>query len=352
METQELYLLMVNKDNMVPYVSNRLGPNPCSEIFLIDGESCVLGSLNLHKFYDETNDSINYELLKYAVQVGVRFLDNIHDISETKVEKINITSMNLRRIGLGVMGWADLLAELEIPYDSKEAMDLGNYISWFINITAWSESIKLGEDKGNFEYFEADEVNRNVFDKVFNSKHTKEKFNTKEFRPRNVSVTALAPTGSISLISDVNSSIEPFFALAYKRNLTEGESNLAKEILTITNPILYKKLKQYEYTEEQIEEITEHIINKGTLQGCDIVDDKLKRVFVTSHDIPPKKHIEMQANWQEFISNAISKTINVPHNFSKKRIYLTIIDLWESKVKSSTIYRDGSRFFQILNLGK
>ena len=342
----------VNKDNMVPYVSKRLGPNPCSEIFLIDGESCVLGSLNLHKFYDETTDSINYELLEYAVRMGVRFLDNIHDISETKVEKINITSMNLRRIGLGVMGWSDLLAELEIPYDSKEGMKLGNYLSWFINTMAWQESVELGKRKGSFEYFEEEEVDRNVFEKVFNSKHAIDKFDTDNFRPRNVSVTALAPTGSISLIADVNSSVEPFFALAYKRNLTEGESNLAKEILTITNPILAKKLKKYNYTEEQIEVITEHIINKGTLQGCDIVDDNLKKVFVTSHDIPPKKHIEMQANWQEYVSNAISKTINVPHNFSKERIFKTIIDLWKAKVKSSTIYRDGSRFFQILNLGK
>lgn len=342
----------VNKDNMVPYVSTRLGPNPCSEIFLIDGESCVLGSLNLHRFYDESNNTINYELLEQAVRMGVRFLDNIHDISETKVEKINITSMNLRRIGLGVMGWSDLLAELEMGYNTNEAMELGNYLSWFINIIAWLESVELGKEKGNFEYFEAGAVNFNVIDKVFNSKHTKAKFDTKNFRPRNVSVTALAPTGSISLISDVNSSIEPFFALAYKRNLTEGESNLAKETFTMINPILLKKLRQRGYDDTIIEKITKHIIEKGSLQNCDLVDEHLKKVFVTSHDIPPKKHIEMQASWQEYVSNAISKTINVPYNFSKKRIYLTIVDLWKAKVKSSTIYRDGSRFFQILNLGK
>lgn len=343
----------VLEDNMVPYVSNRLGPNPCSEIFLIDGESCVLGSLNLHKFYDEKTKSIDYGLLEQAVRMGVRFLDNIHDISETKVEKINITSMNLRRIGLGVMGWADLLAELELGYDTKAAMYLANYLSWFISIMAWQESLEIAEDKGYFNYLEEDELDLHVMRKVFESKHTGDiKFDVDNFKPRNVSVTALAPTGSISLISDVNSSVEPFFALAYKRNLTEGESNIAKEVLTITNPILLKKLKKYNYTKEQIEQITEHIINEGSLQNCDLVDENLKRVFVTSHDIPPIKHIEMQSNWQEYISNAISKTINVPHDFTINKIYNTIIDLWKARVKSSTIYRDGSRFFQILNLGK
>lgn len=342
----------VNEDNMVPYVSNKLGPNPCSEIFLIDGESCVLGSLNLHKFYDERTNSIDYELLESAVRMGINFLDNIHDISETKVEKINITSMNLRRLGLGVMGWADLLAELELGYDSKEAMELGNYLSWFISIMAWQESLEIAEDKGYFNYLEPEELNLHVIRKVFESDYTKVKFDVDNFKPRNVSVTALAPTGSISLISDVNSSIEPYFALAYKRNLTEGESNIAKEILTMTNPILLKKLIKYGYTKEQIKEITKHIINEGSLQNCDLVNRKIKKIFVTSHDIPPTKHIEMQANWQEYISNAISKTINVPHDFTKRKIYNTIINLWKARVKSSTIYRDGSRFFQILNLGK
>ena len=343
----------LEEDNMVGYLNKNLGVNPCAEVVLLDGESCVLGSINLLKIFEANNShlDINLELLEYAVRIAVRFLDNIHDISFSNVDKITKTSHNLRRIGLGVMGFADLLAELELPYNSDEAKNLANYLSWFISYFAWMESFSLAEEKGEFYYYNKDLINSNVIDKVVNSKYSPAEFNFSKIPVRNVSVTALAPTGSISLLSGINSSIEPFYALAYKKNITEGISNKALSSYIIINPILEKKLKKYNYSDENIEEISKYVFTNGTLVGCDLVDDKIKSIFLTAHDIKINEHIDMQASWQEYITNSISKTCNAPNNFTVEDIYDSLIYLWKSKVKSSTIYRDGSRLFQINNTG-
>ncbi|PNX47310.1 MAG: hypothetical protein BV456_11155, partial [Thermoplasmata archaeon M8B2D] len=214
----------------------------CGEVPLLPYESCCLGSINLHKFYLEYNNSINFELLEQVVRTAVRFLDNVQTISNAPLENINTMSKGLRRLGLGVMGWADLLAELGFPYDSTEAFNLANYLSWFITYFALLESVNLSIEKGSFDFYDWNKINTSFLEKVLNDK----KFPPKNLDLneviklgfRNVAVTSIAPTGTISLLANVNSGIEPFFALAYRRNITEGIGNVAKDYLIEVNPIL------------------------------------------------------------------------------------------------------------------
>jgi len=349
-----LFRERIDEDNMVPYIDDKLGVNPCGEINLISGEPCNLASINLHSVVE--NGEINYSMLEYLVRLGVDFLDNVHDISENKIEEVNKKAIDLRRIGLGVMGFADMLAELEIPYDSGEAIHLAEYLSWFITKFAWMESITLGQERGYFPAYEAEKVNLSNIQSLFESGYTPEDFDKERFMKelrelgiRNVSVTAIAPTGSIALIAEVNSSIEPFYSLAYKRFVTEGESNKAKKIFVMTNRILGSKLLERGLDETEMESINDYIIENKSVQGCDLVPMDLQQVFKTAHDLAPEDHINIQAAWQSHTSNAISKTINIPNEFEKKDIPALLVKMWKKRIKSSTIYRDGSRFFQILN---
>ncbi len=326
----------------------------CGEVALLPYESCCLGSLNLHEFYREEDNSINFEFLEYAVRTAVRFLDNVQDISVAPLPKINKTSKGLRRIGLGIMGWADLLAELELPYDSEDALKLANYLSWFISFFSWLESINLANEKGVFPLYDKEKVNLSVVERILNSKYNPHKVNMDEVREnglRNVSVTSIAPTGTISILCDCNSGIEPFFALAYIRNITEGVGNTAKDFIIELNPILIKKLKKYNFSNEEIKEITEEVRKTGTLANLEKIPGRIKSLFSNSHEISWASHVEMQAAWQEFITNCVSKTINCPETATPEDIKNAIIYGWNSNLKGMTLYRDKSRTFQVLNVG-
>jgi len=326
----------------------------CGEINLISGEPCNLASINLHSVVD--NGEINYPKLEYLVRLGVNFLDNVHDISENKIDEVNEKATDLRRIGLGVMGFADMLAELEIPYDSKEAIHLAKYLSWFITKFAWMESISLGQERGKFPAYDSEKANLNGIRRILEAEYMPDDFKTDEFMSklqkmglRNVSVTAIAPTGSIALIAEVNSSIEPFYSLAYQRFVTEGESNKAKKKFTMTNAILGSKLLERGINKSEMKSIEEYILEHKSVQGCNLIPMDLQAVFKTAHDLAPEDHINIQAAWQTHTSNAISKTINIPNEFEKEDIPELLVKMWKKDIKSSTIYRDGSRFFQILN---
>lgn len=349
-----LFRERVNEDNMVNYIDKNLGVNPCGEINLLSGEPCNLASINLHSVVD--NGEINYPKLEYLVRLGVDFLDNIHDLSYNNIPEVNDKADSLRRIGLGVMGFADMLAEMEIPYDSLEAINLAKYLSWFISKFAWMESIVLGQRRGAFPAFDGEKANLAPLENVLLTDYLPETFpvskmldSIREEGVRNVSVTAIAPTGSISLLAEVNSSIEPFYSLAYERYITEGESNLAKEKFVITNAILYRKLEERGLSKSDIKEVEAYLIEHKTAQGCDLIPMDLREVFKTAHDLKPEDHINIQAAWQTYISNAISKTINIPNDYPQEEIPQLIMKMWKQRLKSSTIYRDGSRFFQILN---
>jgi len=250
------------------------------EVPLIDGESCILTSINLHQIYDKKNKIIDYELLKDIVKTVIRFLDNVTEISEAPIEKINTMTKGLRRISCGVLGFADLLVELDIPYDSQEAVDLSSYLSWFISFHAWETSFELAKERGAFHFYEKDKCDFHVIEKVlYSSKYDKSEIPFEELKSvgvRNVATTGLPPTGSIAIIGGVNSSVEPFYLLAYKRNITEGVGNIAKDSIFEINPALENKLKSSGYSKEQIEEIISYVLNNGSLEGCTLVPDQFK----------------------------------------------------------------------------
>jgi ribonucleoside-diphosphate reductase alpha chain len=341
----------VNEDNMVPYIGKIRGTNPCGEVPLLPYEPCCLGSINLAKFYRAESNSVDLPALEEAVRLGVRFLDDVQEVSSTPLEKVNYYSKGLRRLGLGVLGWADLLAMLEIPYDSEDATQLGDYLSWFISFFAWLESIELAEKRGAFPLFEADKIDRTVLRKTFENSYVPYSMDVSHMRVRNVSVTSIAPTGSIALIAGANGSIEPFFALAYKRNITEGVGNVAKTSIIEINPILFDKLKKYGLGDKDIDKVKEHVVKHGSVSKCDLVPEKLKAVFKTSGEINWRDHVNMQSAWQNFVSNAVSKTINMPNNATVEDVEQAYMYMWEMNLKGGTVYRDGSKGFQILNAG-
>jgi ribonucleoside-diphosphate reductase alpha chain len=346
-----LFYDAINRDNMVPYVGAIDTTNPCSEVTLLGGESCCLGSINLMAMIKD--GEINWEFFEYVVRNAVRFLDDVQEISDVRVEKITKITRGLRRLGIGVMGFSDLLAQLGIAYDSETGRNLGNYISWFISFFAWLESIELAKERGTFPLYDAEKVDLHVVEKVLNSKYNPEKFNMEEIRQhgfRNVSVTAIAPTGSIAMLCGVHSAIEPFFALAYKRNITEGVGNQAKDSVIEINPILFKKLTDSGISANHIEAIKEKVMKTGSLQKCD-VEDSVKDIFKTANEISWEDHIKMQASWQEFVTNSISKTINCPETTTEEDMEKMLQLMWKSGLKGGTIYRNNSRSFQILNAG-
>jgi len=324
----------------------------CGEIPMLPGEPCVLGALNLYAFIKD--GKIDFEFLEYAVRTAIRFLDNIQSLNETPVDYVNEMSRGLRRLGLGIMGLADLLAELETPYNSKTAIELSNYLSWFINFFAWLESIDLAVERGAFPYYDKEKVSLKVVEKVLHSKYNKNaRFDMNSIRNigfRNVSVTTIAPTGTIAILAGVNSGIEPFFALSYRRNITEGIGNTAKDFIVELNPILFRKLEKYGFSPDEIEDIRSHVEKTGSLSGLEKIPENIRRIFNISHEISPYEHLDMQASWQEYVSNAISKTTNCPQEITPEEIFDLLVYAWNLGVKGTTIYRDKSKTFQILNL--
>jgi ribonucleoside-diphosphate reductase alpha chain len=343
-----------NEDNMVKYIGNLEASNPCGEVPLLPYEACCLGSINLAKFYLPEGNGIDLENLEKTVRLGIRFLDDVQEVSSTSLDEVNYFCKGLRRLGLGVLGWADLLAMLEIPFDSKQAYRLGEYLSWFISFFSWLESVELAEKRGVFPLWNAELVDRTVLKKVFSGGYISEdnKFDVDTMRVRNVSVTAIAPTGSIALIAGANSSIEPFFALAYRRNITQGVGNTATDTITEINPILFDKLKKYQVSDSDIEKVKKHVLKYGTLGDCDLVPDMLKEVFKTSQEISWQDHVLAQAAWQNYVSNAVSKTINMPETATVADIEQAFEFMWENNLKGGTVYRNNSKGFQILNAGK
>ena len=343
-----------NMDNMVKYLGLLEATNPCGEIPLLPYEPCCLGSINLLSIYDEEAKEINFPFLEELVRTSVRFLDNVQELSTTPVKKVNDWASGLRRLGLGVMGWADLLATLDIPYDSDDALDLAEYLSWFISFFSWLESMSLALDRGVFPYYDEHEVDLEVMFKSLQSTYVPHQFDLDVVRKhgvRNVAITSIAPTGTISLISGVNSSIEPFFALAYKRNITEGVGNEAKDSVIEINPILLQKLQEEDFSTEEIEEIKKYILKHGSIADHPKIFDHIKSVFSTSLEIDFTAHIKMQAAWQKYVDNAISKTINMKNSATSDDIFKAYFLMWEAGLKGGTIYRDNSKSFQILETG-
>ena len=320
-----IFLDRLNRDNVVPAQGQIESTNPCGEQPLLPYESCNLGSINLTKMVKETADgyAIDYDLLADTVNQAVHFLDNVIDINNYPLAIIDETTKATRKIGLGVMGFADLLLMLGIPYNSQEGVDLADKLMAFINNTGHAASRKLATRRGSFPLFST-----SIY--------------AHEAPLRNGTVTTIAPTGTLSIIGGCSSGVEPIFAYAYIRNVMDGTE------LIETNPILLKTLQDAGLYSE---ELMRKIIKEGTIQHCEEIPEEIRRVFVCAHDIDPIDHVKMQAAFQRHTDNAVSKTVNFANSATKDDVAEVYKLAYKEDLKGVTIYRDGSRDLQVLNIG-
>ncbi len=314
-----------NRTNPVPKLGRLEATNPCGEQWLHDGDVCNLGSINLAKFVK--NGEVDEKHLRHTTEVAVRMLDNVIDLSDFPVEKVNTTFSNNRRIGLGIMGFADMLYQLRIPYNSEEGFKTAEKVMKLVNDAAHECSQKIAEEKGNFPNWEI-------------SIYGPEGQNVKH---RNSALTTVAPTGSISMLLDCSSGIEPFFALAYYKEVMSGQK------LMYVNPYLEEELKRQNIYRD---DIVEEIEKTGTIQHIKEIPEETRRVFVTAMDISAEDHTKMQAAFQKHVDNSISKTINFPYSATREDVKQGYLRAWELGLKGCTVYRDGSRQEQVLNLNK
>jgi len=321
-----IFIDEINRKNTLKKINSITAVNLCGEQPLLAYESCNLGSLVLPTFVE--NNKINWKELERVTRLGVRFLDNVIDLAWWILpESEQIVKLDNRKIGLGIMGFADMLSILNMPYEDEKSYKFAEKLMKFINETAHDESQALGKIKGNFKNFKKSEF----FDKGY--KHM-----------RNATCTTIAPTGTISLFADCNGGIEPFFAIAYKRLNME---TLGDQEFVYFNKILETKLKdEWLYSKKLVEEI----LQKGSIQDFDQIPDKLKNIFKTSNEIDPKAHLMMQASFQKYTDNAVSKTINVAEQTTQEKIKEMILTAYDLKLKGLTIYRNKSRDKQVLEV--
>jgi ribonucleoside-diphosphate reductase alpha chain len=317
-----IFIDRINRDNPTPDLGPIESTNPCGEQPLLPYESCVLGSINLARFHRE--GSVDYERLKQVIAIGVHFLDNIIDKSEFPIPQIKLKTTGNRKIGLGVMGWADLLLELGIPYDSEEAVGLADEVMSFISHEASRASIELAKIRGAFPRWHIETIYRE----------------STEPPRRNATVTTVAPTGTISLIANCSSGIEPMYSIAYNR------LSFGSEQMRFVHPLFAEySVKHGFYSDSLIERISE----TGSLSNIADAPPAAKRLFVTTHDIAPEWHVRMQAAFQKHIDAAVSKTINFPHSATINDVMESYELAYKLGCKGITIYRDGSRDRQVLS---
>ena len=321
-----LFLDRLNRDNVVPTQGEFESTNPCGEQPLLPYESCNLGSINLYmmlKRLESGTYAVDYERLGGVVDSAVHFLDNVIEINKYPLDIIDKTTKATRKIGLGVMGWADMLLRMSIPYDSDEAVALADEVMGFINTRGRAASEALGHHRGSFPLFA-----QSVF---------------KEDKPlRNATVTTIAPTGTLSILAGCSSGVEPVFAYAYIRNVMDNTE------MVETNPVLRAVLEERGiYTDE----LMRRVAAEGTLAHIVEIPEDIRRVFVCSHDISPLYHVKMQAAFQRHTDNAVSKTVNFNHDATRDDVREVYELAYRLGCKGVTIYRDGSRDSQVLNIG-
>ena len=319
-----IFLDRLNKDNVAPALGEIESTNPCGEQPLLPYESCNLGSINLVNMlkFNDDGAEIDWDKLAKTVEKAVHFLDNVIDANKFPLEKIAKTTRMTRKIGLGVMGWADMLLYLGIPYNSEEAVALADRLMKFVLGCGRRASAELAKTRGAFPLFE-----QSIY---------------KDGPPlRNATVTTIAPTGTLSIIAGVSSGIEPVFSYVYIRNVMDGT-----EMLEV-NPVLEEVLKKRElYSDELMRRIAE----EGTIAHFEEIPEDIRRVFVSAHDISPLYHIKMQAAFQNHTDNAVSKTVNFPNSATVEEVAEVYKLAYRLGCKGVTIYRDGSRDSQVLNL--
>jgi ribonucleoside-diphosphate reductase alpha chain len=317
----------IERGNPTPLAGRMDTTNPCGELPLLPYESCNLGSINLPHFVKEATGrtSIDWDRLKAITHVAVRFLDDVITVNEYPTETIATASLSSRKIGLGVMGFAELCILLGVPYASNEATTIATDVMRFITDQAHSTSVRLAEDRG-------------VFPNWAQSVHA-----GSGLRLRNATLTSIAPTGTISIIAGTSSSIEPLFALAYRRR-----NVLGSETLTELNPILLRYLERQRLGSS---EILDELIRRGGFTKAMSIPENLRKLFVTALEIAPEQHVRIQAAFQRHVDNAVSKTVNLPHEATPEDVAHVYRLAHGLGTKGVTVFRYGSKAEQVLEIG-
>lgn len=321
-----IFLDRLNRDNIVPSQGEIESTNPCGEQPLLPYESCNLGSINLTKMLKKNGESweFDWEKLEKTVKNAVHFLDNVIDVNKYPIEEIDFTTKQTRKIGLGVMGWADSLLMMKIPYNSTEAIELGERLMKFISDVGREKSQEMAAKRGTFPLFG-------------------ESILPEDKPQRNGTITTIAPTGTLSIIAECSSGVEPIFGYVFVRNIMDGT-----EMLEV-NSVLKEELERRGLYSEAL---MKRIAKEGSIAHIEEIPEDIRRVFVSSHDINPEDHIRMQAAFQKYTDNAVSKTVNFSHAATKEDVAEVYKLAFRLGCKGVTIYRDGSRDEQVLNIGK
>ena len=313
--------------NPTPALGEVESTNPCGEQPLLPFESCNLGSINLARMTKEEKGAltVDYEKLGKTVKMAVLFLDNVIDMNRYPLPQLEeMSRIGNRKIGLGVMGWADLLIELGVAYNSDAAVKLADQVMGFIDEESKKASSALAEQRGTFQNWE-----RSIW--------------KGRLKLRNATTTTIAPTGTISIIANCSSGIEPLFAVSFIRNVMDNT-----ELLEVNPVFEHVARKEGFYTEWLMKQIAQH----GSVQDVAEVPEKWRKVFVTAHDISPEWHVKMQAAFQRHTDNAVSKTVNLTHYATPKEVEDVYLLAYKLGCKGVTIYRDGSKDNQVLNISE
>lgn len=322
-----IFIDKMNKDNPTPEIGEIESTNPCGEQPLLPYESCNLGSINLARMIK--NDEVNWPRLKRVIHIAVRFMDNVIDANRYFVSEIEKMTKGNRKIGLGVMGFADMLAELGIAYNSEAGIKLAGKVMKFISDEAVLESQSLAKLRGPFP-----NIDKSIF--------------KKKTPQRNATITTIAPTGTLSLLGGCAGGIEPFFAIVIKKKSIWKQDGTAELTQIYPNPIFEKVAKEEGFYSS---ELMEKIASEASISEIDEIPEKFRKVFVTAHDIKPEWHIKMQAAFQKYTDNAVSKTINFPNSATAEDIKQAYLLSYKLGCKGLTVYRDGSRDNQVLTTG-
>ena len=345
-----VFIDKMNVDNPTPLIGEIESTNPCGEVPLLPYEACNLGSINLGTMVK--NDlTVDWDLLEDTTRTAIRFLDNVITVNNYPLAQIHEMVENNRKIGLGVMGWADMLMKMGISYSSQEGTRLAGQVMEFIDYISKSESVELSKERGRFNNFkgsiyDTENYLYNKFKGKSAGKISDEDWadldkKIKEYGIRNATTTCIAPTGTISMIASASGGIEPLFGLVFSRLIMDGT-----EMLEV-NPIFKDYMISHGlYSEELMQKIAQ----EGSISHIDGISDDVKQIFATAHDVSPYWHVKMQAAFQLHTDNAVSKTVNFVESATRKDIEDVYVLAYKNNLKGITVYRNNSRQFQPMNL--